>query len=91
MSPSPITITELPFFDVELIGVPVLSYVGSQQLVDNPSFQHLMEDDKIDEPKVFICGGKGGVGKSKLVFQGYLNQYAKADTSLSCCCQLNST
>jgi arsenite-transporting ATPase len=90
-NPSPITITELPFFDVELIGVPALGYIGSQQLADNPSFQHLMEDDKSDEPKVVICGGKGGVGKSKLVFLGYLYQCAKADTSISCCCQLNST
>jgi arsenite-transporting ATPase len=69
-NPSPITITELPFFDVELIGVPALGYIGSQQLADNPSFQHLMEDDKSDEAKVVICGGKGGVGKSKFEFSG---------------------
>ena len=65
--PSPITITELPFMDVELVGVPALGYVGSQHLVDNPNFEHLFsnDDDDGDGPKVVICGGKGGVGKSK--------------------------
>jgi hypothetical protein len=63
--PSPIAITEVPFFDVELVGVPALGYVGSQQLVDNPNFKHLMEDDIGGESRVIICGGKGGVGKSK--------------------------
>lgn len=66
-SPSPITVTEIPFFDVELVGVPALGYVGSQQIVGNPNFQHLMtNDDNRDngEPKVVICGGKGGVGKT---------------------------
>jgi arsenite-transporting ATPase len=63
--PSPIAITEVPFFDVELVGVPALGYVGSQQLVDNPNFKHLMEDDTSGESRVIICGGKGGVGKSK--------------------------
>lgn len=64
-SSSPITITEFPFFDTELVGIPALGYVGSQQIVDNPSFQHLMNYEEItDEPKVIICGGKGGVGKT---------------------------
>ena len=65
-SPSPITVTEFPFFDVELVGVPALGYVGSQQIVGNPNFQHLMnlENGANGEPKVVICGGKGGVGKT---------------------------
>merc|ERR1711865_600899 len=54
-SSSPITITEFPFFDTELVGIPALGYVGSQQIVDNPSFQHLMNYEEItDEPKVII-------------------------------------
>jgi len=65
-SPSPITFTELPFFDVELVGIPALGYIGSQQIVGNPNFQHLLinNNEKDDEPKVVICGGKGGVGKT---------------------------
>jgi arsenite-transporting ATPase len=64
-NPAPIVITEMPFFDVELVGVPALGYIGDQQLAKNPSFQSLMADDKSDEAKVVICGGKGGVGKSE--------------------------
>lgn len=66
--PSPITISELPFFDVELVGVPALGYVGMQHLANNPTFRSLMEDEgrgMRGEPRVVICGGKGGVGKSK--------------------------
>ena len=61
----PIAITELPFFDVELVGVPALGYVGSQHLAENNNFAHLMEEsDSSKDPKVVICGGKGGVGKT---------------------------
>ena len=64
----PITVTELPFFDVELVGVPALGYVGSQHMVGNPNFDDLLEGaggEKNDgQPKVVICGGKGGVGKT---------------------------
>jgi arsenite-transporting ATPase len=69
-SPSPITVTELPFFDVELVGIPALGYVGNQQIVGNDNFQHLMmnNNEANGEPKVIICGGKGGVGKSKFSF-----------------------
>ena len=69
-SPSPITVTELPFFDVELVGIPALGYVGNQQIVGNENFQHLMmnNNEVIGEPKVIICGGKGGVGKSTFRF-----------------------
>jgi arsenite-transporting ATPase len=63
-SPDPIALTKVPFFDVELVGVPALGYVGSQCLVDNPSFAHLMQQDNDDVAKVVICGGKGGVGKT---------------------------
>jgi arsenite-transporting ATPase len=61
--PAPITLTSLPFFDVELIGVPALGFVGAQHFANNPSFQHLMTTDG-EEPRVVICGGKGGVGKT---------------------------
>jgi len=65
-NPDPIAVTTVPFFDVELIGVPALAYLGRECFVDNPSFQHLMSQDKNnnDDPKVIICGGKGGVGKT---------------------------
>ena len=43
-SDKPIALTEVPFFDVELVGVPALYYLGSQCFVDNPSFSHLMEE-----------------------------------------------
>ena len=65
-SASPISVTEFPFFDVELVGVPALGYVGSQQIAGNPNFDYLMNGDKASngEPKVVVCGGKGGVGKT---------------------------
>ena len=43
-SDKPIALTEVPFFDVELVGVPALYYVGSQCFVENPNFSHLMEE-----------------------------------------------
>lgn len=67
-NPSPISVTEIPFYDVELVGVPAMGYVGYQSLVNNPNFGHLMENENNNQgggPKVVICGGKGGVGKSK--------------------------
>jgi len=65
-NPSPIAVTSLPFFDVELVGVPALAYLGSECFVNNPNFQHLMSQDQSSkgEPKVIVCGGKGGVGKT---------------------------
>lgn len=68
-----IAITELPFFDVELVGVPALGYVGAQHFAKNPHFQDLMQEEgcgERGEPRVVICGGKGGVGKSTLLFIG---------------------
>ena len=57
-----IAVNTLPFFDVELVGVPALAYVGAQSFVGNPNFQHLFDqDDKSDGPKLVIAGGKGGV------------------------------
>jgi len=58
----PIAVTTVPFFDVELVGVPALAYVGSQSFINSPDFAHLMEDG--NGQKVVICGGKGGVGKT---------------------------
>jgi len=58
-------VTQVPFFDVELVGIPALYYLGSQCFIDSPNFEHLMRDAKApDECKVLICGGKGGVGKT---------------------------
>ncbi|GKY94616.1 hypothetical protein MPSEU_000427100 [Mayamaea pseudoterrestris] len=64
-SPQPIALTKVPFFDVELVGVPALAYVGTQVFIENPSFAHLMDkDDNAKEPRIVICGGKGGTGKT---------------------------
>jgi arsenite-transporting ATPase len=62
----PIAVTTVPFFDVELVGVPALAYLGRECLIDNPNFKHLMSTDDAMEkdPRVVICGGKGGVGKT---------------------------
>ena len=59
-----IHINQVPFFDVELVGVPALAYVGSQVFQGNPNFEHLFREENSGEPKVVICGGKGGVGKT---------------------------
>lgn len=42
---TPIAITQTPFFDVELVGAPALSYLGTTCYLNNPSFSHLMNDD----------------------------------------------
>ncbi|GAX20039.1 hypothetical protein FisN_1Lh480 [Fistulifera solaris] len=64
-SPNPICLTKVPFFDVELVGVPALAYLGNQCYAENPGFAHLMEaHNERNSPKVVICGGKGGVGKT---------------------------
>jgi arsenite/tail-anchored protein-transporting ATPase len=57
----PIAMTTVPFFDVELVGVPALFYLGSQCFLNNPNFAHLMDDDDSrsdNDCKVLICGGK---------------------------------
>lgn len=71
-----IVVTEVPFYDMELIGVPALGYLGSQTFFatsnnDNEvtGFERLIKlDDNTTErqknPRVVICGGKGGVGKT---------------------------
>ena len=64
-SSSPINVVELPFFDVELVGIPALGFVGGQHIANQQAFDHLIADSGNSEPKVVICGGKGGVGKSK--------------------------
>mmetsp|Transcript_5837 Transcript_5837/g.8573 ORF Transcript_5837/g.8573 Transcript_5837/m.8573 type:complete len:780 (-) Transcript_5837:134-2473(-) len=58
-----IQLTEVPFFDVELVGCPALAYLGQSVFRDNEAFSYLMEDTGV-EPKFVICGGKGGVGKT---------------------------
>jgi hypothetical protein len=49
----------VPFFDVELVGIPALGYVGAQSF-DDDTFGYLLNDP---QQRVVICGGKGGVGK----------------------------
>jgi arsenite-transporting ATPase len=59
----PIVLTQVPFFDVELVGVPALAYLGRECFTDNPSFSYLMQPPD-GQTKVLVCGGKGGVGKT---------------------------
>ena len=70
-SPQPIAMTQVPLFNVELVGVPALAYVGSSVFANNPNFAHLFDNHhQHEEPrdatalKMVICGGKGGVGKT---------------------------
>jgi arsenite-transporting ATPase len=62
----PIALTQVPFFDVELVGVPALAYLARECFQDNPSMAHLMgnNNNQGNNTKVLICGGKGGVGKT---------------------------
>jgi arsenite/tail-anchored protein-transporting ATPase len=66
--PNAITVTSVPYWDVELVGAPALGYVGSQVYAGNPNFAHLVASSSLSKdnaaPKVVICGGKGGVGKT---------------------------
>lgn len=57
--PNPIAVSQFPFFDVELVGVPALGYAGSQEIVGNPSFDHFLGMEGEGPPKVVIVGGKG--------------------------------
>jgi arsenite-transporting ATPase len=41
----PIVVTEVPFFDVELIGVPALGYLGRESFNDSPAFSYLLKDE----------------------------------------------
>ncbi|KAL3806569.1 hypothetical protein ACHAXA_008698 [Cyclostephanos tholiformis] len=79
-----IVVTEVPFYDIDLVGVPALGYLGSRTfLVDDDGingFERLVgsDDDRAaaaaavdggrggakSNPRVVICGGKGGVGKT---------------------------
>jgi len=66
---SDIGVAEVPFYDIELVGVPALGYLGSQTFGAD-SFERLIGFDRDDRdpdtinPKVVIGGGKGGVGKT---------------------------
>ncbi|KAL3902711.1 MAG: hypothetical protein SGILL_010726, partial [Bacillariaceae sp.] len=57
--PKPITVSEFPFFDVELVGVPALGYVGNQEIIGNQGFSHLIDSDNDGPPKVVVVGRKG--------------------------------
>jgi len=69
-----IEVTTVPFYDMELVGVPALGYLASQTFSssnnENNNFDRLIgfDNDDLDpntnNPKVVICGGKGGVGKT---------------------------
>ena len=54
-----IQLTKSPFFDVELVGVPALAYLGESVYASNKNFQYLIDNDLSDDPKFLICGGKG--------------------------------
>ena len=56
-----IAITEVRYFDVELVGVAALGYVSAQ--IFGESFDHLLSASGAKEAKLVVCGGKGGVGK----------------------------
>lgn len=62
----PIALTQVPFFDVELVGIPALAYLARECFQDNPSMAHLIgnNNNQGNNTKVLICGGKGGVGKT---------------------------
>lgn len=40
----PIKVSEVPFFDVELVGVPALSYLSASAFTSNDAFSYLMDD-----------------------------------------------
>lgn len=65
---SDIVVKEVPFYDVELVGAPALGFIGSITFGSDDRFQRLVgfndDDAKSNNPKVVICGGKGGVGKT---------------------------
>jgi arsenite-transporting ATPase len=47
---APISVTKVPFFDVELVGIPALTYFGNMVFKENASFQPLLslgEDGKL--------------------------------------------
>lgn len=57
-----ITLTQVPFFDVELVGTPALAYLGST-VFNSDNFKYLMDEDSSEEDAKFvICGGKGKTG-----------------------------
>ena len=58
-----IQVTEVPFFDVELVGTPALAYLGQSSFANDPNFDNLINASE-GEAKFVICGGKGGVGKT---------------------------
>eukprot|EP00986_Skeletonema_menzelii_P014228 scaffold9132_cov140-Skeletonema_menzelii.AAC.5 len=63
-----IVVKEVPFYDVELVGAPALGFIGSMTFGSDERFQRLVGFDDNDvessNPKMIICGGKGGVGKT---------------------------
>jgi len=69
-----IEVTTVPFYDMELVGVPALGYLATQTFSssnnEKNNFDRLIgfDNDDLDpdtnNPKVVICGGKGGVGKT---------------------------
>eukprot|EP00573_Skeletonema_grethae_P002075 CAMPEP_0201686454 /NCGR_PEP_ID=MMETSP0578-20130828/893_1 /ASSEMBLY_ACC=CAM_ASM_000663 /TAXON_ID=267565 /ORGANISM="Skeletonema grethea, Strain CCMP 1804" /LENGTH=827 /DNA_ID=CAMNT_0048170517 /DNA_START=56 /DNA_END=2539 /DNA_ORIENTATION=+ len=62
-----IVVKEVPFYDVELVGPPALGFIGSMTFGSDERFQRLVgfdDDVESNNPKMIICGGKGGVGKT---------------------------
>ena len=50
----PIALTTVPFFDVELVGVPALAYLAQTSYVNNPSFSYLMEENGECSSPIFL-------------------------------------
>lgn len=40
-----IALTEVPYFNVELVGVPALAYLGREVFNGNPNFDHLLNEN----------------------------------------------
>mmetsp|Transcript_28085 Transcript_28085/g.44190 ORF Transcript_28085/g.44190 Transcript_28085/m.44190 type:complete len:830 (-) Transcript_28085:98-2587(-) len=62
-----IVVKEVPFYDVELVGAPALGFIGSMTFGSDEKYQRLVgfdDDFESNNPKMIICGGKGGVGKT---------------------------
>jgi len=57
-----ITVSKVPYFDMEVIGISALKYMGKTAF---SCFSDFNEAEKTQaEPKFVILGGKGGVGKT---------------------------
>eukprot|EP00638_Chattonella_subsalsa_P012235 CAMPEP_0117791916 /NCGR_PEP_ID=MMETSP0948-20121206/9138_1 /TAXON_ID=44440 /ORGANISM="Chattonella subsalsa, Strain CCMP2191" /LENGTH=693 /DNA_ID=CAMNT_0005622053 /DNA_START=210 /DNA_END=2290 /DNA_ORIENTATION=+ len=61
-----LSITKVPYFDMEVVGVPALKYMGQVAFSKSKEWEELVHEQGDTEhlPKFVILGGKGGVGKT---------------------------